>query len=129
MSAKPTQLPGHFRLFGSQVRSYRDLPLRFYDKTRRCIATRRPASCPPVICSFRRMTPTALLRARTGGGVGVAAAVGERVYGDFGLPFAAKLGTRPAEFLGEIETLASASAQLKGCVSSRGGDASGGDGA
>jgi threonyl-tRNA synthetase len=36
-----------------------------------------------------------------------------RTYQDFGLPFEAKLGTRPAEFLGEIEKWNEAEAQLK----------------
>ena len=37
----------------------------------------------------------------------------QRVYGDFGLPFTAKLSTRPEEFLGEIATWDHAEAQLK----------------
>jgi threonyl-tRNA synthetase len=37
----------------------------------------------------------------------------QRVYGDFGLPYAAKLSTRPAEFIGQIETWNHAEAQLK----------------
>jgi len=37
----------------------------------------------------------------------------QRVYGDFGLPFTAKLSTRPDEFLGEIATWDHAEAQLK----------------
>jgi len=37
----------------------------------------------------------------------------QRVYGDFGLPFTAKLSTRPEEFLGEIATWDDAEAQLR----------------
>ena len=37
----------------------------------------------------------------------------QRVYGDFGLQYTAKLSTRPAEFLGDIATWDSAEAQLK----------------
>jgi threonyl-tRNA synthetase len=40
----------------------------------------------------------------------------QRVYGDFGLPFTAKLATRPPEFLGEIEVWNSAEAQLKAAL-------------
>ena len=40
----------------------------------------------------------------------------QRVYGDFGLPFTAKLSTRPAEFLGEIATWDHAEAQLKAAL-------------
>ena len=37
----------------------------------------------------------------------------QRVYGDFGLSFTAKLSTRPEEFLGEIATWDHAEAELK----------------
>ncbi len=37
----------------------------------------------------------------------------QRVYGDFGLPYTAKLSTRPDEFLGEVATWDRAEAELK----------------
>jgi threonyl-tRNA synthetase len=40
----------------------------------------------------------------------------QRVYGDFGLPFTAKLSTRPDEYLGEIATWDHAEAQLKAAL-------------
>jgi threonyl-tRNA synthetase len=40
----------------------------------------------------------------------------QRIYGDFGLPYSAKLSTRPAEFLGDIATWDSAEAQLKAAL-------------
>jgi len=40
----------------------------------------------------------------------------QRVYGDFGLPYTAKLSTRPPEFLGEVATWDSAEAQLKAAL-------------
>ena len=43
----------------------------------------------------------------------------QRVYGDFGLPYSAKLSTRPPEFMGEIETWDSAEAQLKTALEHR----------
>ena len=39
---KPMNCPGHMLLFGSQLRSYRDLPMR-YAEARRCTATSSPA--------------------------------------------------------------------------------------
>src|SRR5438034_6815273 len=33
MSVKPMNCPGHFLLYASQVRSYRDLPIRFHEQT------------------------------------------------------------------------------------------------
>ena len=40
----------------------------------------------------------------------------QRVYEDFKLPFTAKLGTRPTEFLGEVATWDHAEAQLKAAL-------------
>jgi threonyl-tRNA synthetase len=40
----------------------------------------------------------------------------QRVYGDFGLPFTAKLSTRPAEFLGEVATWDHAETELKAAL-------------
>src|SRR5438309_2280249 len=44
----------------------------------------------------------------------------QRVYGDFGLPFTAKLSTRPPEFMGEIATWDHAEAQLKDALTRAG---------
>jgi threonyl-tRNA synthetase len=40
----------------------------------------------------------------------------QRVYDDLGMTYQAKLGTRPAEFLGEVETWNKAEAQLKAAL-------------
>jgi threonyl-tRNA synthetase len=40
----------------------------------------------------------------------------QRVYGDFGLAYTAKLSTRPADFLGEVATWDSAESQLKAAL-------------
>src|SRR5207248_1837660 len=40
----------------------------------------------------------------------------QRIYGDFGLPFTAKLSTRPDEFLGEVATWDHAESQLKAAL-------------
>jgi threonyl-tRNA synthetase len=40
----------------------------------------------------------------------------QRVYADFGLPFVAKLSTRPDDFLGEVATWDNAEAQLKAAL-------------
>jgi len=44
----------------------------------------------------------------------------QRVYADFGLPYTAKLSTRPPEFLGEVATWDSAEAQLKAALEGAG---------
>ena len=33
MALKPMNCPGHMLLFGSEVRSYRDLPIRYHEQT------------------------------------------------------------------------------------------------
>jgi threonyl-tRNA synthetase len=42
MGMKAMNCPGHMLVFASEMRSYRDLPLRSTSR-RRCTATRRPA--------------------------------------------------------------------------------------
>ncbi len=44
----------------------------------------------------------------------------QRVYGDFGLQYAAKLSTRPAEFLGEVSTWDHAETSLKQALAASG---------
>jgi threonyl-tRNA synthetase len=44
----------------------------------------------------------------------------QRIYGDFGLAFTAKLSTRPDEFLGEIATWDDAETQLKAALDASG---------
>jgi threonyl-tRNA synthetase len=44
----------------------------------------------------------------------------QRVYADFGLPFVAKLSTRPDEFLGEVATWDHAETQLKAALDAAG---------
>jgi len=115
MSVKPMNCPGHFLLFASEVRSYRDLPLRFHEQTP---LHRNEAS--GVLTGLTRVRQFSqddahcfVTQDQIGEEVARLLALVQRVYGDFGLPFAAKLGTRPAEFLGDAATWAHAEAQLK----------------
>jgi threonyl-tRNA synthetase len=115
MAVKAMNCPGHFLLFANEVRSYRDLPIRFHEQTplhRNEVSgvlgglTRvRQFSQDDAHCF---VTPEQI-------GEEVERLLGlvRRTYDDFGLPFEAKLGTRPAEFLGEIEKWNQAEAQLK----------------
>jgi len=106
MSVKPMNCPGHFLLFASEVRSYRDLPLRFHEQTP---LHRNEAS--GVLTGLTRVRQFSqddahcfVTQDQIGEEVARLLALVQRVYGDFGLPFAAKLGTRPAEFLGDAAT-------------------------
>jgi threonyl-tRNA synthetase len=115
MSLKPMNCPGHFLVFGSEVRSYRDLPLRLHEQTP---LHRNEAS--GVLSGLTRVRQFSqddahcfVTQDQIGEEVERLLRLVQRVYGDFGLPFTAKLGTRPAEFLGQIETWNHAEAQLR----------------
>src|SRR5438128_286155 len=115
MSMKIKNCPGHFLLYASDVRSYRDLPLRFHEQTP---LHRNEAS--GVLSGLTRVRQFAqddahcfVTEEQIGEEVERLIRLVQRVYGDFGLPFTAKLSTRPPEFLGEIATWDHAEAQLK----------------
>jgi threonyl-tRNA synthetase len=115
---KPMNCPGHFLLYASEVRSYRDLPLRFHEQTP---LHRNEAS--GVLSGLTRVRQFAqddahcfITEEQIGDEVERLIRLVQRVYGDFGLPFTAKLSTRPPEFLGEIATWNHAEAQLKAAL-------------
>ncbi|MDE3153523.1 MAG: threonine--tRNA ligase [Acidobacteriota bacterium] len=115
MGMKPMNCPGHFLLYASEVRSYRDLPLRFHEQTP---LHRNEAS--GVLAGLTRVRQFSqddahcfVTQDQIGEEVARLLGLVQRVYRDFDLPFAAKLGTRPAEFLGEVATWDHAEAQLK----------------
>ena len=114
MAMKAMNCPGHFLLFGSEVRSYRDLPLRFHEQTP---LHRNEAS--GVLGGLTRVRQFSqddghcfVMQEQIGEEVEKLLGFIRRVYDDFGLPYTAKLSTRPPEFLGEIATWDSAEAQL-----------------
>jgi threonyl-tRNA synthetase len=115
MGMKAMNCPAHMLIFGSQVRSYRDLPLRLHEQTP---LHRNEAS--GVLSGLTRVRQFAqddahcfVMQEQIGEEVERLLGLVQSVYGDFGLPYSAKLSTRPAEFMGEIETWESAEAQLK----------------
>ncbi len=114
MSLKPMNCPGHFLTYASEMRSYRDLPLRFHEQTP---LHRNEAS--GVLSGLTRVRQFSqddahcfVTQEQIGEEVERLIRLVQRVYGDFGLPFTAKLSTRPDEFLGEIATWDHAEAQL-----------------
>jgi threonyl-tRNA synthetase len=118
MGVKAMNCPGHMLVFGSEVRSYRDLPLRLHEQTP---LHRNEAS--GVLSGLTRVRQFSQDDAHcfvTQDQIGeeVARLIGlvQRVYGDFDLPFSAKLSTRPPEFLGDIATWDSAEAQLQSAL-------------
>jgi threonyl-tRNA synthetase len=115
MAVKAMNCPGHFLVFAREVRSYRDLPIRYHEQTP---LHRNEAS--GVLGGLTRVRQFSqddahcfVMPEQIGEEVARLLGLLRRTYQDFGLPFEAKLGTRPAEFLGEIEKWNEAEAQLK----------------
>jgi threonyl-tRNA synthetase len=115
MGVKAMNCPGHMLVFGGEMRSYRDLPLRFHEQTP---LHRNEAS--GVLSGLTRVRQFSqddahcfVAQEQIGEEVERLLGLIQRVYKDFGLQFAAKLSTRPPEFLGEIATWDSAESQLK----------------
>ncbi|MGC4081598.1 MAG: hypothetical protein QM736_05655 [Vicinamibacterales bacterium] len=100
MGLKAMNCPGHMLVFGSEVRSYKDLPLRLHEQTP---LHRNEASGRPLRSDAR--TPVlagrcALLRdrsRRSASEVEQLLRLVQRVYGDFGLDYKVKLSTRPEQ--------------------------------
>src|SRR5262245_9494500 len=115
MAVKAMNCPGHFLLFASEVRSYRDLPIRFHEQTP---LHRNEAS--GVLSGLTRVRQFSQDDAhcfvtpdQIGEEVERVLGLVRSTYADFGLPLELRLGTRPPEFLGEVETWDGAEAQLK----------------
>ncbi|MGQ0736093.1 MAG: threonine--tRNA ligase [Acidobacteriota bacterium] len=115
MSLKPMNCPGHFLLFGAEMRSYKDLPLRFHEQT---ALHRNEAS--GVLSGLTRVRQFSqddghcfVTEDQIGSEVEALIGLVQRVYRDFGLDYTAKLSTRPEKYLGEIATWDHAEAALK----------------
>jgi threonyl-tRNA synthetase len=118
MSMKPMNCPGHFLAYASDVRSYRDLPIRFHEQTP---LHRNEAS--GVLSGLTRVRQFSqddahcfLMQEQIGEEIERLIRLIQRIYSDFGLSFSAKLSTRPDEFLGEIATWDHAEAQLRSAL-------------
>ncbi len=118
MSMKPMNCPGHFLAYASELRSYRDLPIRFHEQTP---LHRNEAS--GVLSGLTRVRQFSqddahcfLMQEQIGEEIERLIRLIQRIYGDFGLSFSAKLSTRPDEFLGEIATWDHAETQLRSAL-------------
>ena len=118
MAVKAMNCPGHMLVFASEVRSYRDLPLRFHEQTP---LHRNEAS--GVLSGLTRVRQFSqddahcfVTEEQIGSEVESLLRLVQRVNADFGLEYSAKLSTRPQEFLGEIATWDRAEAALKAAL-------------
>jgi threonyl-tRNA synthetase len=121
-SLKPMNCPGHMLLFGSAVRSYRDLPMRIHEQS---VLHRMEAS--GVLSGLTRVREFIMDDAhiflredQIGEEVERLLRLVRRVYDDFGLTPEMKLSTRPADHLGEKATWDHAEAELKKALEAAG---------
>jgi threonyl-tRNA synthetase len=118
MGVKAMNCPGHMLVFASDVRSYRDLPLRFHEQTP---LHRNEAS--GVLSGLTRVRQFSqddahcfVTQDQIGEEVARLLTLVQRVYSDFGLEYTAKLSTRPEQHLGEVATWDHAEAQLRAAL-------------
>ncbi len=121
-SLKPMNCPGHMLIFASEVRSYRDLPLRIHEQS---VLHRMEAS--GVLSGLTRVREFIMDDAhifiredQIGEEVERLLRLVDRVYTDFGLAPEMELSTRPAEFLGEKATWDHAESELKKALAQAG---------
>jgi threonyl-tRNA synthetase len=122
MALKAMNCPGHMLIFASEVRSYKDLPIRLHEQTP---LHRNEAS--GVLSGLTRVRQFSqddahcfVMESQIAEEVERLLRLVQRVYGDFGLEYAVKLSTRPEEFLGEIATWDRAEAGLKQALENAG---------
>jgi threonyl-tRNA synthetase len=119
---KPMNCPGHMLLFGSEVRSYRDLPMRIHEQS---VLHRMEAS--GVLSGLTRVREFIMDDAhiflredQIGEEVERLLRLVRRVYDDFGLTPEMRLSTRPDEYLGAKETWDHAESELKKALAAAG---------
>ena len=121
-SLKPMNCPGHMLVFASEVRSYRDLPIRYHDQS---VLHRDEAS--GVLAGLTRARQFCQDDAhcfvapdQISDEVERLLRLVQQVYADFQLEFSVELSTRPETFLGATETWDQAENQLKQALESAG---------
>ncbi len=122
MGLKAMNCPGHFLIYGSEVRSYRDLPIRYHEQTP---LHRNEAS--GVLSGLTRVRQFSqddghcfVMESQIGDEVERILRLIQQVYADFGLTPEMKLSTRPPEFLGAVETWNHAESELRRALDSVG---------
>ena len=122
MALKAMNCPGHMLVFGSEVRSYKDLPIRLHEQTP---LHRNEAS--GVLSGLTRVRQFSqddahcfVMESQIADEVERLLRLVQQVYADFGLEYVVKLSTRPAEFLGEAATWDHAEASLRQALDNAG---------
>ena len=122
MALKAMNCPGHMLVFGTSVRSYKDLPLRLHEQTP---LHRNEAS--GVMSGLTRVRQFSqddahcfVMESQIADEVEQLLRLVQQVYGDFGLQYSVKLSTRPEKFLGAVETWDHAEASLRAALDAAG---------
>src|SRR5688572_17503811 len=122
MGLKAMNCPGHFLVYANEMRSYRDLPIRYHEQTP---LHRNEAS--GVLSGLTRVRQFSqddghcfVMETQIGEEVEQLLRLVQRVYSDFGMKPEMKLSTRPAEFMGTIDTWNHAEAELKRALEAAG---------
>ena len=122
MALKSMNCPGHFLIYASEVRSYRDLPIRYHEQTP---LHRNEAS--GVLTGLTRVRQFSqddghlfVMESQIGEEVERMLRLVKRVYADLGLEYVVKLSTRPDEFLGEVARWDHAEAALRQALEAAG---------
>jgi threonyl-tRNA synthetase len=115
MGLKAMNCPGHMLIFGSEMRSYKDLPIRYHEQTP---LHRNEAS--GVLSGLTRVRQFSqddahcfVMESQIGEEVERVLRLVQRVYADFGMKPEMKLSTRPEDYLGTLEQWDHAEAELK----------------
>ena len=115
---KAMNCPAHMLVFASEVRSYRDLPLRFHDQG--VLHRDEPSGVLSGLTRVRQFCQDDahcfVTEDQIQEEVERLLRMIDRVYDDFGLEYSLELSTRPSDFLGEIKTWNRAEDQLKQAI-------------
>lgn len=122
MGVKAMNCPGHMLVFGSEKRSYRDLPIRLHEQTplHRNEASGTLSGLTRVRQFSQDDAHCFVMESQIGEEVERLLALVKRVYDDFGLSYVVKLSTRPAEYLGEKATWDHAESELRRALDAAG---------
>jgi threonyl-tRNA synthetase len=122
MALKAMNCPGHMLVFDSEVRSYRDLPIRLHEQS---VLHRNEAS--GVLSGLTRVRQFCqddahcfIREDQIGEEVERLLRLVVRVYGDLGLEYSLRLATRPDDYLGEAATWDRAEAGLRQALDAAG---------
>ena len=124
MAVKAMNCPGHFLVFASDVRSYRDLPIRYHEQTP--LHRNEQSGVLSGLTRVRQLSQDDahcfVMESQIGEEVQRLLRLVQRVYGDFGMKPEMRLSTRPLEFLGSVETWDHAERDLKRALEAAGED-------